>query len=772
LPAYRSSPRSIEACLALLVLCAATRLAAQTTPQLLAPTGIAYDVAGNLYIADAARHQVFEATLGGTWLVVAGSGVQGFAGDGGPAISAELNSPQAVALGADGTVYIADTGNQRIRAIRNGIITTFVGNGSAGFSGDGGPATSAALDQPVALALDNSGALLICDSANHRLRQVAGGTISTLAGNGIQGFAGDGALATAAELDTPSGVAVSADGRIFLADAHNNRIRIIATNGNITTFAAQLALPLGLAAASGGTLVFADSDNQRLRAIDANGIVTTLAGSGLQGSASDGSAALNAALNTPGGVAISTFGDPTFADTSNRTIRILASNGNLYLPAALAYGRSSTIALTLPAGAAYGQASAAIAVSGSVPTPQGMVQIFDSSTLLGQTSLTNSAATLSLATLSAGAHTLHAAYSGDGLNPAAIGSSAGLTITPAPLIATAIPQTAPYGSAIPPLTGSLSGVLAQDVGSVAAVFTTTAQRLSPVGVYPIAASLTGPASTNYTVTLSAASGSLNVVPASTLTVAQPPTQNSYAGLPMLLSATVASGTSGTPTGSVNFVEGSSVIASASLSNGAASAVYLSPAVGTHTLVASYSGDADFTPSISPAITAIVSAMPDFTLLSSGSSTQTVQPGAIATFTLAISAQPAPFTGAVSMSVSGLPAGATASFAPPQVVPGSASASTVLSVQTAAPVVQLHSIFARYGLAALLIPFLCLFRWRIGRARRWVTLSLLAATLGCGSRSVPEQTQASQTYTLTVTGTSTNLAGAAIFHTTTVTLNIP
>jgi sugar lactone lactonase YvrE len=391
---------------------------AQNPSPLLEPTGIAYDSAGNLYIADSARHQVFEATLGGVWLVIAGSGVQGFAGDGGTAVNAELNAPQAVAVGADGTLYIADTANQRIRAVSNGVIATIAGNGSAGFSGDNGPAMLASLDQPNALALDSSGALLVCDSANHRLRRISSGTIYTLAGNGVQGFAGDGGLATSAELDTPSGVTVSADGRIFLSDAHNNRIRVIATNGVITTDAAQLSLPLGLAATSSGALVFADTNNPRLRNIDASGNISTLAGSGVQGSAPDGSIALNAALDTPVGVAISTFGNPTFADTSNRTIRILAGNGNLYLPAALASARSSSVALTLPPSALYGQAAAGVAVSGSVPTPQGLVQIFDGNTLAAQAPLTNSVASLSLATLSAGTHTLHAVYSGDGLNPA------------------------------------------------------------------------------------------------------------------------------------------------------------------------------------------------------------------------------------------------------------------------------------------------------------------------------------------------------------------
>src|SRR6185312_6875345 len=185
---------------------------------LMRPTGVAYDPAGDLFIADTARNQVFEISAGGTISVVAGNGIQGFSGDGGSATSAELNAPMSVAVAADGTIYIADTGNQRIRAVHGGSITTFAGNGARGFAGDGGPATAAALNHPVALALDATGALLVCDQGNERVRRISAGHIVTIAGNGVQGFAGDGGAATSAELNEPSGVTASADGRIFIAD--------------------------------------------------------------------------------------------------------------------------------------------------------------------------------------------------------------------------------------------------------------------------------------------------------------------------------------------------------------------------------------------------------------------------------------------------------------------------------------------------------------------------------------------------------------------------
>jgi sugar lactone lactonase YvrE len=177
------------------------------------PTSVAYDAAGNLYFADTNRQAVYESSLAGALTVVAGNGVQGFSGDGGAATSAELDSPQGVAVGADGTLYIADTGNERIRAVSAGQISTFAGNGSVGFAGDGGAAVGASFRRPNALAIDASGALLVCDAGNERVRRISSGVIATIAGSGTQGFAGDGAAAVAAELDTPMGLAVGADGR-------------------------------------------------------------------------------------------------------------------------------------------------------------------------------------------------------------------------------------------------------------------------------------------------------------------------------------------------------------------------------------------------------------------------------------------------------------------------------------------------------------------------------------------------------------------------------
>ena len=693
-----SAPRQLA--LALLL---SASLHAQVTPSsILLPSGIAYDTTGNLYFADANRHQVFEATIGGQLLVFAGTGTQGYAGDNSPATSAQLNTPQALAIASNGTLYIADTGNNVIRAIDTiGNITTVAGTGKPGYAGDNGPATAAQLDAPNAIAVDSTGDLLISDSANHRIRRVdTTGTITTVAGTGIQGFSGDSGPATSAQLDTPSGL-TAANGTLYIADTHNHRIRMVNATGTITTIAgtgkpgysgdngsataAQLDSPRGLAVTTNGTLLISDANNQRIRSIATSGIITTLAGGTTQGVTTDGAAALTAALNTPRAVGVSPIGYSILADAPNHTLRILATDGNLYIPAAFAPSR--TTAITLNAAS-----SATITVSG-IATPQGVVQLTIDGSPGPTTTLTSGTATISLSSLTPGTHTLTATYLGDGLNPAA--TSPAITLS-----------TAKTASAI---------------------------------------------------------------------ITQPPSPNDYAGMPLLLNANVTSTTTGTPTGTVNFIDttaSNATVATAQLAAGIASGVYLAPTAGTHTIVASYFGDANFGPSTAPAVTAIVKPMPDFTVATTGTSSQTVAAGSIATYALTITPQNGAFTGAISLAVSGLPSGATASFAPPQVVPGASAATATLNVQTLAlPIARLHTRNLPF-IALLFLPLILFKRRRIALALLPVALLPLALFItGCGDRVYQPPTPAAGNYTLTVSATGTNLAGALVVHTTTVTLQI-
>jgi uncharacterized protein (TIGR03437 family) len=252
------------------------------------PGGVAVDNLGNVYFThdNGGGGLVYKVDTSGLIKVAAGGNGEGFSGDGGPATAAQLNAPLALATDAAGNLYIADTGNSRIRKVStSGIITTVAGNGAAGFSGDSGPATLAQLATPNALALDSAGNLYIADSYNLRIRKVdVSGTITTVAGNGqgkFGGYSGDGGPATAAQLAFPSGVAVDGDGRIFIADQGNSVIRLVDTSGIISTIAgkhtpgysgdggaatsAQLDNPTFLVLAPDGTMYFVDSANERIR---------------------------------------------------------------------------------------------------------------------------------------------------------------------------------------------------------------------------------------------------------------------------------------------------------------------------------------------------------------------------------------------------------------------------------------------------------------------------------------------------------------------------
>src|ERR1035437_8178345 len=213
-----------------------------TAAQLNFPTGVAADAAGNLFIADTFNNRIRKVSANGIITTVAGTGARGFGGDGGPATAAQLNYPQGVAVDAAGSLFIADTGNMLIRRVSaNGILTTVAGiaaaTGAQGFSGDGGPATAAQLNNPKGLAVDAFGNLFIADTGNQRIRQVSAGIITTVAGSGTLGPGDDGGPATAAQLYNPVSVAVDATGNLFIAGTSDPRIRKVSANGIITTVA-------------------------------------------------------------------------------------------------------------------------------------------------------------------------------------------------------------------------------------------------------------------------------------------------------------------------------------------------------------------------------------------------------------------------------------------------------------------------------------------------------------------------------------------------------
>jgi sugar lactone lactonase YvrE len=312
---------------------------AATSAEISSLSGIAMDASGNLYIAEYNNSRIRMVNPSGMISTLAGNGVPGFSGDGGPATAAEINRPNSVATDAAGNVYLSEDNNNRIRKINtSGIITTVAGNGVAGFSGDGGLATSAQLDAPAGLAVDQAGNIYIADYNNHRIRKVnTAGIITTVAGSGVAGYSGDGADAVSAQLHFPNGLAMDKNGVLYIADMYNSCIRQVMPSGVISTIAgtgtagfsgdgglataSQLSNPRAVAIDPLGNIYIADYENNRIRKINKAGYISTVAGNGIAGYTGDGAAASTAELYQPISLAVDAGGTVFVGDLGNNRIR-------------------------------------------------------------------------------------------------------------------------------------------------------------------------------------------------------------------------------------------------------------------------------------------------------------------------------------------------------------------------------------------------------------------------------------------------------------------
>ena len=737
---------------------AQTQLTQATTVPLLLPGGLAYDAVGNLYFAETANHVVRRVSPTGVITTVAGNGVQGFGGDGAAATSAMLDSPLALALDAAGNLYIADSHNHRIRRmdISSGIITTL----------------AAQIDLPSALALDVLGDIYVADQRTHLIRRIdhASGVVTNVAGNGTQGYSGDGGPAILAAIDSPTGIALDAAGNLYLADTHNHRIRRVdASSGMITSVAGTgqpgfsgvaLNLPRSLAIDTLGNLFVVDSNNQRVRRVDAvTGQMSTIAGAGMQAFAGDSNPAVAASLNNPRAIAISPTNLPTVSDSGNQRIRQVDSAAIIHTIAGL--GGTSLEALTLagPAVTLYGSGTVTATLVASPAT--GLVTFFDINQgilqSVGSYSLAGNNASFSTASLPVGPHRLAATFAGDALHSPAQSSVFSLTISPVSLLANPNPATMLYGQSAPALTGTLAGVLPQDSGQVTLTLTSPATATSNPGAYAIVASVTGSASANYALTQSPAV--LTVLPAPSTT-----------SLSNALAVHVVTTTSGTPTGAVTLLDAGATSATASLSStGDATFSGANLSTGTHTLTAVYGGDRDFQGSTSNAAVATIgpSVPADFSLAATGQTAVTIQSGASAQFSFAV----APINGALSspilLSVAGLPAGATASFNPAYLPPANTPAAFLLTIQTTKTARLTRTSLLVF---AMLLPIGFLLRGR--RLRRVLLTASIVLSLGCGDRiNSKALSSASATYNVTVIGSATSTTGATLQHTSVVILTL-
>ena len=307
------------------------------------PQGVTADASGNIYIADWGNSTIRKVSTSGIITTIAGTGVAGYNGDGITATSAQLNKPVDVAVDNLGNIYIADEINERIRKIDlSGIITTVAGNGTIGYTGDGGAATSASFHSPYRILFDPTGNMYIADAINSAIRKInTSGIISTFAGTGNAGYNADGIQATSAQLNEPTGLGFDGAGNLYIMDEFNNRIRKVNTQGIITTVAgngvagysgdggaatsAEIQDPLALTVDNAGNIYFPERTPNVIRKISASGIISTIAGTGASGYSGDGGIPLSATFNAPGGICLDNHGNLYIADVENNAIRKISS---------------------------------------------------------------------------------------------------------------------------------------------------------------------------------------------------------------------------------------------------------------------------------------------------------------------------------------------------------------------------------------------------------------------------------------------------------------
>lgn len=334
-----------------------------TVAELNRPDGVAVDNSGNVYVADFSNYRIRKVNTGGIITTIAGNGTYGYSGNGGPATAANIGEPGGIIVDGSGNIYYSDQGLYDYRMISSGgIINAFVAIGNCNnicSSGDGAPATAANIWGVWGTAVDNAGNVYVTSADTYTIRYINSGIINNFAGSkgglvsscatcypGIIGFSGDGGPATAAELNNPSSVAADAFGNVYIGDKNNNRIRKVNTNGIITTIAgngtagfsgdggpataAELNAPTAVAVDNAGNVYICDGSNNRVRMVNTSGIITTVAGNGTTGFSGDGGPATAAELNVPCGIAIDGCGQHLYiADENNNRIRLVITLNGL-----------------------------------------------------------------------------------------------------------------------------------------------------------------------------------------------------------------------------------------------------------------------------------------------------------------------------------------------------------------------------------------------------------------------------------------------------------
>jgi large repetitive protein len=621
-----------------------------TSAMLYGPFGLAVDSNGNLFIADLTYSRIRKVS-GGIITTVAGGGT---GGDGGLATAAQLQNPCDVKVDSAGNLYISEScvivsggsggggsgvggsGGSEVNRIRRvdaatGIITTIAGAANWGFSGDGGPATSALLSSPAGLAIDGSGNIYVADSGNNRVRRIDGvtGVITTVAGNGAAAFAGDGGPATAASLNTPYAVALDSAGNLYIADAVNSRIRRVdAGTGIITTLAgtgstsyngdgipatsANLGLPTALLLNGAGNLLLTDVSNNRVRLVDTStGLIWTIAGNGTVPGVccwvGDGLQATQAPVNAPAGVALSPLGLLFVAERRGERVRQVALQSPLISTAV----NATASGVSVPYGSPLTLTAVLSAMNGSPANAGGGVLFVDPAGLFTSAPVTNGSASLTISSLQMGAHSIIAQYGGDSVFGGSIAVPISVTITaaqssvalaanpspaiagqPVTLTATVAPSTATG------YVGFYNGTTPFGMASVSNGTATLAGATFAAGSYSLTAQYPGdfylPPSTSPAIALTVKAASSVVVTSSV--------NPSTAGQQVRFTATLSPSTA---TGFVQFRDNGTSLGAGTIVSGVARLFLSTLTVGTHSITVVYGGDTNVASATSAALTQTV-----------------------------------------------------------------------------------------------------------------------------------------------------------------------
>jgi large repetitive protein len=696
-----------------------------TVSPLFLPMGGATDAAGDLYLSDSNNQRVrFVNAATGMISTIAGDGTAGFAGDGGPATSAQLDTPADVKLDGAGNYYIADSANHVIRMVNaaTGIIWTVAGmGGQSGYSGDGGPATQAQLNSPSSIAFDGDHLLYISDTGNSAIRKVdlTTGIITTVAGAGTAGFSGDGGPATAGQLDSPWGIALGGDGSLYIADQSNNRVRKVSLAGVISTVAgtgvrgyggdsglatqAQLNVPAGVLVDVAGNLYVADSGNQLVRKVNATaGIIETIAGTrgGVVGNGGpgDGGPANEAGFDGPYALFLDGPGNLYIADMFNQLIRMVSSNvatlsylpmrvGRVSAPQPEIIENDGNAALNFNA---FNLVSNSALDAGSTTCVTLQPVAVDQTCVLGVAFAPTVTGTPVIGSLSV---TSNAANS-----PGVIDLSGNvLSVNPTAEVLTSSLNPVALGTLVKFIATVSNSFAAAPTGTV--TFSDGAVLMGAVGLDPTGASALSTATLatgSHTITAVYSGDLQNAGATSTLieTVEQPTTTKlasnsnpSVAGAPVTLTATVVgpTGSTGSPSGTVTFFDGATPIGQGTLNaSGVATLAISTLSAGPRSITANYLGDAlNLASQSAPLIETVTKAVTATSLATSNAS---VYAGVSVTFTSVVS------------RVDGLIPIGTVTFSDGAVAigTGTINGAGTATLTTAALAGGTHSISAAYG----------------------------------------------------------------------------